>query len=422
MPGVTSQVGRSNITIRGSEPDDSIYRIDDIEVPFLYHTVGQLTVIPPSMIEDVEFSSGGFGAEYGDSTGGVVAIRTKSDIPERPLTKFTLNLPIYSSVFHERPLSEDSGMAVGYRRSYIDKILPKVLPKDSGVTLIPYFTDYQGSWIKKDDDGYKKLTLLASVDGIKAAIPSSFSNDEEGTAKFNVKTYYGVIAFERMYKLSSDWSVQTTPQLVYADSQFNINDLRFRVRAHNYRLPIEFSKRVSSTEKIYTGLETTYVPYTITFYLPRFDENDPFYDFEEAPREEFNQRDKIVTVSGWLSRDFQVGDFLLTPGLRLMHHNQNKQTGADPRFSARYALTKESSAKAAVGKYSQFPRRGEASPGYGNTNLKFPNAMHYILGIETKWDDRWETDVQVFTKPFEICFEMTPTPSSITMVGFKRGI
>jgi hypothetical protein len=398
MPGVTSQTGRSNITIRGSEPDDSIYRIDDIEVPFIYHSVGQLTVIPPSMIEDVEFSSGGFGAEYGDSTGGVVVVRTKNEIPERPITRFTLNLPIYSSVYHERPLSESTGMSVGVRRSYLDKILPRVLPKDSGITLIPYFTDYQGTWIKKEDDGHKKLTLLASVDGVKASIPSDFSNSEDGSAKFNVRTYYGVVAFERSLKLNSDWTAQATPQLVYTDAQFNVNDVRFRVRAHNYRLPIEFSKRISSTEKLYTGVELSHTPYTINFFLPRFDPDDPFYDFEEAPREEGNQTDKITRVATWLTRDFQLNSFLITPGARLFYMNQNKQADVDPRLALRYAVTNSTTAKAATGKYSQFPRRGEASPGYGNTDLRFPFAIHYILGLETKWDDRWDTDIQTFYK------------------------
>ena len=398
MPGVTTSPGRSNITIRGSKPEDSRYMIDDIEVPYLYHTVGQLTVVPPNSIDDVEFSAGGFGAEYGDATGGLVVVRTKSEIPERPLTRFTLNLPIYSSVSHERPLSENTGMMIGARRSYLEKILPRVLPKDSGITLIPFFSDYQGSWIQKEETGHSKLTLLASSDGIKATFPGDFSETEDGTSDFFVKTYFGAIAFEKNMRLSPEWGLVTTPQLVYTDNQFNVNDLNFRIRAYTARIPFEFSRRISSTEKLYTGIDLSYVPYTVTYYVPRFDPNDPFFDIQEAPREAGNQTGKYVTASTWLSRDFQAGDFLLTPGIRAFHFTQNHGTGADPRLSVRYPLTENQISKFAVGQYSSFPKNGEAAPEYGNTSIRFPRAYHYILGLETKWNDRWDSDVQVFYK------------------------
>lgn len=398
MPGVTTSPGRSAIAIRGSNPDDSKYLIDDIEVPYLYHTVGQLTVVPPNTIDDVEFSAGGFGVEYGDATGGLVVIRTKSEIPERPLTRFTLNLPIYSSVAHERPLSENTGMMIGARRSYLDVILPRVLPKDSGITLVPFFSDYQGSWIQKEEGGHSKFTILASSDGIKATVPSKASDNEAGNADFFIKTEFGAIAFEKNMRLSPDWTLVTTPQVVYTDTQFNANDLNFRIRAYNFRVPMEFSRRISSTEKLYTGLDLSYVPYTVTYYLPRFDFSDPFFDPQEAPRETGNMTDRYVTAATWLSRDIQAGDFLFTPGMRVFHFTQNHRTGADPRLSTRYAFNNEHTGKVAVGQYSQYPRNGESAPEYGNPNIHFPRAYHYILGLETKWNDRWDSDVQVFYK------------------------
>ncbi|MCX6118822.1 MAG: TonB-dependent receptor plug domain-containing protein [Proteobacteria bacterium] len=398
MPGVTSSPGRSDVSIRGSEPNDSLYRIDDIELPFIYHSVGSLTVVPPSTIDDVEFSGGGFGPEYGDATGGVVVVKTKVEIPDRPITRFTLNLPIYSSVFHERPLSENSAMSVGVRRSYLEVLLPKVLPKDSGVTLIPFFSDYQGSWVSKSEDGHKKLTLLASSDGIKATVPSQFSEDENGAVNFFLKTYFGAIAFERSKKLSNDWNVVTTPQWVYTDNQFNVNDLRFRVKVHNFRVPTEFTKRISSTERLYAGFDLGFLPYEVSLFLPRFDPDDPFYDVQEAPKIETSLKGNLIKAAGWLARDFQLADWNLTPGMRLFHLNQNKSTGIDPRFQGRKSMGPIHTSKFAVGQYSQFPKNGEAAKDFGNPELKNTRAYHYILGIESKWDDRWETDFQVFYK------------------------
>ena len=398
MPGVTSKVGRSDVSIRGSRPEDSKYIIDDIEVPYLYHAIGNLSVIPPSSISDVEFSAGGFGPEFGDATGGIVALKTKTEVPERAVTRYTLNLPIYVSLYYEAPLSEDTGVSVGVRRSYLDKIIPKMLPKNSGVTLIPFFSDYQGVWTHKEENGHTKLTLLASSDGLKATFPGDFSSDESGASDFYLKTYFGVVALERSYRIDNSWTVVSTPQVLYTDNQFNVNDLKFRVRAYDYRIPVEFTKRLSQTEKLYLGLDVGYVPYTVTYYLPRFDQSDPFYDFQEAPRIEGNQTGKYVKMGSWISRDFQVGDALLSPGVRIFHFTQNHRTGIDPRFSGRYTLSSTHTAKMAVGQYSQLPHNGEASPDFGNPKIHFPRAMHYILGLESKWDERWDSDLQVFYK------------------------
>jgi hypothetical protein len=398
LPGVTSQPGRSQVTIRGSEPNDSIYRIDDIETPYIYHAIGSLTVIPPSQIEDVEFSAGGFGPEYGDATGGALVVRTKSDIPERPLTLWTLNFPLYVSLFYERPLSENTGMSVSARRSYLDKVLPKVLPKDSGVTLVPFFSDYQGRWLRKTEDGHQKLTLLASSDGLKATVPNDSASNESGSQDFFLKTYFGAIAFEQSQKVNADWTLVSTPQWVYTDNQFETSELRFQVKAHNFRVPLEFSRRLSNSEKLYLGVEGSVVPYTVSYYLPQFDENDPYFDIDEAPRIESSDKGRLYRFASWASRDYQVGDFLMTPGLRIFHNSQNKSTGADPRFSTRYNWSKTQTPKFAIGQYSEFPKNGEATESFGNPSIKNIRAYHYILGIESKWDDRWDTDFQVFYK------------------------
>ena len=410
LPGVTTKPGRSDVTIRGSKSTDSVYYLDDIQVPFIYHAIGSLSVLPASIIEDVEFSAGGFGAEYGNATGGVVVLRSKTEIPEKPKTRFTLNLPLYSSVYHERPLSENSGILVGIRRSYLDLILPKVLPKDSGISIIPYFRDYQGIYTYKTEDGHYKLSLLASADGLQASAPANASIDESGNANFSIGTYFGAIALERMKKLNDGWSLTTTPQLVYTDVKFNINDLKFRVRAHTLRVPLEFTRRISSDERFYVGADLSYVPFNVTYYLPKFDPSDPFYDPEEAPRIGGEEKGYQLNSAAWIARDFKVGDsVILTPGLRVFHFNLTNRASADPRLQYRQVLSEIHTIKAAIGQYSQYPKNGEPSKGLGNPKLHFPKAYHYILGLETKWNDRWDSDLQVFYKDVRLVIRTDPT-------------
>jgi hypothetical protein len=399
LPGVTTRPGRSEVTIRGSKAADSAYYLDDIKVPFIYHAIGGISVLPASVIDDVEFSAGGFGPEYGDATGGVVVLRSKVEIPEKPVTRFTLNIPLYSGIYHERPLSETSGILVGVRRSYLDQILPRVLPKDSGLTVIPYFRDYQGVYTRKTDDGHYKLSLLASADGLKAVAPNDFSEDEEGTANFSLSTYFGAIALERMVRLNGGWSLTTTPQLVHTDNKFDINDLKFRVRAYYFRVPIEFSKRISSEERLYLGIDPEYIPYNVTFYLPKFDPDDPFYDAEEAPRIAGEEKGAQTNLASWVARDFRLGNGgVITPGFRAFYLSSTSKASADPRVQYRQNIGGGHTVKGAVGQYSQYPENAQPSKTIGNPELDFTRAYHYILGIETNWSERWDSDIQVFYK------------------------
>ena len=397
MPGVQTQGFRSEVSIRGSEPRDSKYYIDDLEVPFLYHTIGQFTVLPASLISDVEFSSGGFGAEYGDASGGVVVIRTKDEIPDRPLTRFNINLPIYSGVSHERPLSETSSINVSYRRSYLDLILPKVLPKDSGLTIIPYFKDSHIVYLKKYEDGHDKVTIMSADDGLKATT-QGISNSEDGRGTFDVYTYYGIFGVEHLRRLNADWTYTTTPQLMYTNNRISIVSNKFQLQVWRLRAPTEFTLRLNRDDRIYFGFEPVVTQAKVYFLLPRFNPDDPFFDFEEAPKEEGSDKVLYQQVSTWLAADKRLGSFILTPGVRAFYSPEIKKVGADPRLSMRYEVDTSHTLKGAVGQYSKTPENGEASKDYGNPNLRFERTNHYILGIESQWTDRWVTDFQVFYK------------------------
>ncbi|NBQ53290.1 MAG: hypothetical protein EBU49_06905 [Proteobacteria bacterium] len=334
MPGVQRQAFGSQVVIRGSAPGDSKYYIDDLEVPFVYHGVGQYTVLPTPLIEDVEFSAGGFGAEYGDATGGVVKIRSKTNLVERATSIYNVNFPIFSSAYHERPVGKNASLSLSVRRSYLDLILPKVLPKDSGLTVVPYFSDYVVLHNQDFDDGKGRLISIASTDGIRAVFPADFAQSEEGTAAFSIFNYYGILGYER----------------------------------------------------------------TKYFDAIRFDRNDPFFDPEEAPREEGSEVTTTKGGAAWIAMEKNMGGLLLIPGLRGYYNDQIKKGTADPRFSARFDLNEIHGLKFATGQFSKNPEPGQASVSAGNPDLKFERSIHYVAGIESRWSERWNSDVQLFKK------------------------
>ena len=398
MPGVQRQAFGSQVVIRGSAPGDSKYYIDDLEVPFVYHGVGQYTVLPTPLIEDVEFSAGGFGAEYGDATGGVVKIRSKASRVERPTSIYNVNFPVFSSAYHERPIGKDASLSLSIRRSYLELILPKVLPKDSGLTLVPYFSDYVVLHNQEFDDGKGRLISIASTDGIRAVFPSDFAQGEEGTAAFSVFNYYGILGYERTKRLNSQWSLTTTPQVQFFKLNLKIVDSKVKLKVWSTRLPTEFTYRPNAEDKIYLGADLRADKATVYFDAIRFDRNDPFFDPEEAPREEGSEETTTKGGAAWLAMEKNIGDLLLIPGLRAYYNDQIKKGTADPRFSVRFDLNGVHALKFATGQFSKNPEPGQASVSAGNPDLKFERSIHYVVGVESRWSDRWNSDVQWFKK------------------------
>ena len=398
MPGVQRQAFGSQVVIRGSAPGDSKYYIDDLEVPFIYHGIGQYTVLPPPLIEDVEFSAGGFGAEYGDATGGVIKIRSKKTLVERPTSIYNVNFPIFSSAYHERPVGKDASLSLSIRRSYIDLILPKVLPKDSGLTIVPYFSDYVVLYNQDYEDGKGRLISIASTDGLRAVFPSDFSQSEEGTAAFSVFNYYGILGYERTKRLSGDWSLTTTPQIQFFKLNLKIIDSKVKLKVWSARLPTEFTYRPNSDDKVYVGVDLRVDKATVYFDAIRFDRDDPFFDPEEAPREEGSEETTTKGGAAWIAMEKKLGDLLLIPGLRGYYNDQIKNWTADPRFSARWEANEVHGLKFATGQYSKNPEPRQASQSAGNPDLKFERSIHYVVGLESHWSERWNSDLQLFSK------------------------
>ena len=408
LPGVQSTGFRADVAIQGSGPHDSRYFIDDLEVPIIFHNFGNLSIIPGSMLKSVDFETAGFGPEYGDATGGIIVLHTVSDIPERPLTQAIVNVPFYSGVYHTRPLSEDSSLTVGVRRSYIDFFINQVLKgqssggggKSRGTTTIsPYFSDGQVQYLKKDDKGgHTKVTMLTAIDGLKAAAPSDQSTQDSGNADIDISTRFVNLGVERETSLGDGWRLRTTPQLYYYQQNNDFNGQNNDNNTTAFRIPTEATLRLSKTEEAYVGVDPAVFMTRTDIYAVQQRRDDPTFDPLDATPTKSVDTARYSTVGAWGNVDHAFGDVIVSPGLRGMYNSQISKVAADPRLRSRYLVNEEQTVKAAVGQYSESPTASQASRGVGNPDLNFIHAMHYVLGLETRWNDMWTSEFQVFYK------------------------
>ena len=146
FPGVVASDYSARFSVRGSEKDDILVRLDGMELFNPYHLQdfgGAVSLVGLDLIHRVELLIGGFPAEYGDKMSGVFDITTKEGDIETISANFGLDL-INTTAMVEGPLSEKGSWRLSARRGYVDLIL----------AMIDFDEDYKPQYA----DVYGKLT------------------------------------------------------------------------------------------------------------------------------------------------------------------------------------------------------------------------------------------------------------------------
>jgi hypothetical protein len=114
LPGV-AQVdgGRNDLIVRGGAPSENLFVIDNIEVPNINHfgtqgaSGGPLSFINLDFVENTSFSTGGFGARYGDKLSSVLNITLRDGRKEGIGGKATVSASQFGLNL-EGPLGKDA--------------------------------------------------------------------------------------------------------------------------------------------------------------------------------------------------------------------------------------------------------------------------------------------------------------------------
>ncbi|MGF7140851.1 TonB-dependent receptor [Roseimarinus sediminis] len=78
LPGIQSQAeGTSHMNVRGGNPGENLYLLDDVPLIYINHLGGFMSVFNPDMINNIEVYKGGFPAKYGGKLSSIVAINQK---------------------------------------------------------------------------------------------------------------------------------------------------------------------------------------------------------------------------------------------------------------------------------------------------------------------------------------------------------
>lgn len=167
LPGVgVTQAGRNDLVVRGGAPFENLFIVDNIEVPNINHfgsqgaSGGPLSLINIDLVDNVDFSTGGFGSQYGDKVSSITNIKLRNGNDQKLAGELNLSATGFGAIF-EGPICENVTFLFSARRSYLDLIF-----KAAGFGFIPQYWDFQGKLAYKIDNAntIEFLTIAALND------------------------------------------------------------------------------------------------------------------------------------------------------------------------------------------------------------------------------------------------------------------
>ncbi|MBU0561699.1 MAG: TonB-dependent receptor [Bacteroidetes bacterium] len=146
MAGVAFSTDQSNeLLVRGGSPNENLTVLDNIEIhstshyPNTYNSGGPINMINVELIQDIQFSTGGFISKYGDKLSSVLSVTTREGTRIRDFsTNANISMAGYGAVLEGSINNGRGSWLLSARNSYINLIAGAV-----GLTAIPYYHDVQ---------------------------------------------------------------------------------------------------------------------------------------------------------------------------------------------------------------------------------------------------------------------------------------
>ena len=407
IPGVASSGDfKNDLIVRGGSPAENLFMIDSIQVPSLSHfgsqnsSGGSIGLLDANLIRDIEFSSGGFPAYYGDKISSVTRVLLREG--NRSGVSSRLNLSLFGASGEiEGPLFSSRGSWIfSLRKDYFS-----VIPSDLtlGLTVIPDFADGQ---LKLVYDLSPRLQLsaigLASKDSLnieEADVPP------DQRMKINTGDELGVYGATLKALLGADGVAyftlaRTTDR--YSYSRFSHGLERNTIRAEDRDVTVRadgefylFSKLQILTGLSVKALEAAHHVYYSGGYIVI---DRMGFQFTKKNADAHLASDKeafYVQASYPLTARLKA-----TAGARGDYFRYIRGFSLGPRVGLSYAVLPGSEVRLSYGVYTQAPETFWLDSDPANRDLPFLRAEHVTLGLEHKLRPDLRAKVEVYAKTY----------------------
>lgn len=401
LPGVGSGVSfRNDVIVRGGGPNENTFILDGVEIPTINHFAtqgasgGPVGIINVDFVREINFYSGAFPANLGNSLSSVIEMRQIDANPD----KFKFKGSVGSSdlaLTLNGPVSPNTGIIFSARRSYLQFLFAALeLP------FLPTYNDFQFK-IKTRINEKNEITFigLGAIDQFVLNESANKTPEQKfllGTLPVNEQWNYTVGAVYKHFQKNGFYNLVLSRNYLnnvsykYFDNNES-NPKQFDYKSAEIENKIRFERNLSFENqlKINYGVGGSYAKYFNNT------EANIFLDEGITPVIYETYIDMFhYSFFGLVSRSFLKNRLSLAAGIRADGSSyspdmSNPLDQLSPRISASYSLTQKWALNFSTGRYYQRPPY--TAMGYKDTNnvlvnkqsgLKYMQSNQINSGIE----------------------------------------
>ena len=401
LPGAARTASGAGVILRGSSPGDSRFFVEGQEIPLLYHFGGLRSTINPRFLESVEFYPGNFAIDYGRATGGIIEVRLRD--PAKDLVRGDASFSLYDfGASVEGPMGGGWSGGAAFHRSWIDTLLPLVIPKDANLSFdtAPRYYDYQFIAARELWGQKLRLAFYGSMDKVVVILERP-ADDPKITGRLAARTMYHALQARLAGEVRPGLRHETSVQLTYQQFRTQFGpEFFFDLTGVSAALRSTWTLDLAAGLQARAGLDSDVTEATLDLNVPQPPkEGEVQTPVSTSPTIGLTKRTGQRQPGAFAELRWEPGGGVtLLPAVRIDSYSQLGRWTADPRFSARWQLRPGTTLKGGVGLYQQPPQPDESDETTGNPHLLAPRAVHYSAGVEHRLLDGLDADVTGFSK------------------------
>ncbi len=398
LPGV-AQVsnGRNDLLVRGGAPSENLFLIDGVESPNINHFGtqgaggGPLSFVNLDFVQETTFSTGGFGAKYGDKISSVLTIDMREGRDDKHGGKATISASQFGLNL-EGPITDRGSYLFSARRSYLDFIF-----KASGFSFVPEYWDFFGKFnYKLDDNNYLSGLAIAAIDRVRL-----FNDDQEDifdNSRLLDNSQDQLVAGVTWKHLFSNGYLNTTLGRTRTDFRFRQTDSLLNPIFTNNSLEDEYNLRLDALWRLEDGTELSFGGNAKTV---GFQADVTLAQQEPAIDVALEDRFYKGALYAQASRSV-VGNVIATLGGRLDYFNGiNKQYYPSLRLALTAPVSNLFTVNVSGGRYFQAPSYIWLTANEANRSLNSIQSDVGVLGVERLLAEDIKISVEGYIKQYD---------------------
>ncbi len=420
LPGVTTTNSfRNDLIIRGGAPNENRFYLDDVEVPNINHYAtqgasgGPQGLLNVDLISEVDFYSGAFPSNRGNSLSSVFNFRQKNAREDRIGLTASLGATDVSLAL-EGPLSKNKKTTFLFsaRQSYLQFLFSLI-----GLPFLPTYNDFQfkvKTSLKNNDEFY--VTGLGALDRFKLNLGADSTASQRyilNNIPINNQWNYTLGAVYKKFMKTGYFTFVLSRNMLNNDIYKHIDNDESKPKSIDYNSQESENKfRAEHTVRFDKGFKLNY---GVGYEYVRFYSNSDLFAIINGVASRINYESKLnfskYFAFGQLSKKFLSEKFILSLGVRADGNDYNKEmmnpfNQISPRFSISYAITDKLSINANTGIYYQLP--AYTALGYKSNNefanrdkLKFIRSYHAVGGFAYNVASATKISVEGYYKVYQ---------------------